>query len=742
MIPKIIHTIKTNKKNNYGWEDTLKSSYPDYIIDVWDINDLKQKNPDYDYDWQYENNGELGRLYLSYYYRFYVVFKYGGVFIEYESEIKSIPTDSFFIVNGFDCIDCRFFGFDKEENILSNIMSCLKLKPFVNKNWSLNLYNPGKVVSEALKTNNIPFDTDFNNKVIENITFLYNIEYQEDTYLIHKKYIPKSSIVIPVYNSEEFLKPCILSILNQTNQDFEAIFIDDGSTDSSIDIIKSYNDDRFIIIEKEHSGIVDSLNLGINRSLGEYIIRHDSDDIMLPHRLNYQINFMDADKTIDILSNGFKRWYPNNPEKDSYYSNNMGYIFKHDLLKGNKVAHPCVCMRASSIKKLPFKYEEYYKHAEDYKLWFTSLSHNLFIYSDKEVVTWYRQHDNQITKEKYDEMVRTTNIIKNAYTRGNNESNELTCIIPFQNEAHEIEKTVASIRGTAHVNILLINDCSTDEYNYKKIADIFECDYIETQSNMGVAACRDFGINHCRTEYFLLLDGHMRFYDMDWDIKLLNELKSHKNGIVTGNTLIFDYDVNKDTYNGEYQWGYKNISTRAAEVNMFNPGWEFTGTWTNKEFPGYEQDSIVPISCCMGAVYASNKTWWNKIDGLKGLEKWGQDEPYMSIKTWLAGGEVLLMKNFGVGHLYRSEAPYVVPNLQRLLNRVFLIFFFYKDQNDIKLCLENFKKLEGEQMYMKIINYFILKKDYLESLKNNFWNNIAIHELSWFEININNNVHQ
>ena len=90
---------------------------------------------------------------------------------------------------------------------------------------------------------------------------------------------------MPVYNGEKYLKECIDSVLNQTFTDFEFIIIDDGSTDNTESIIKSYTDDRIIYIKKKHDGISEALNLGIRRAIGLYIARMDADDIMYPNRL-------------------------------------------------------------------------------------------------------------------------------------------------------------------------------------------------------------------------------------------------------------------------------------------------------------------------------------------------------------------------------------------------------------------------------------------------------------------------
>jgi glycosyltransferase involved in cell wall biosynthesis len=104
--------------------------------------------------------------------------------------------------------------------------------------------------------------------------------------------LPDISIVMPVYNGKEFLNKAIDSILNQSFKNFEFIIIDDGSTDSSKEIIRSYTDNRIRFLEQENSGVAIALNNGIKISNSEIIARMDSDDISYPERLELQYTFL------------------------------------------------------------------------------------------------------------------------------------------------------------------------------------------------------------------------------------------------------------------------------------------------------------------------------------------------------------------------------------------------------------------------------------------------------------------
>ena len=92
----------------------------------------------------------------------------------------------------------------------------------------------------------------------------------------------KVSIIVPIFNSENYLEKCINSIINQTYKDIEVILINDGSTDSSIEICKKYavKDKRIKIINKKNTGVSNSRNIGIDNAKGKYIFFIDSDDYL------------------------------------------------------------------------------------------------------------------------------------------------------------------------------------------------------------------------------------------------------------------------------------------------------------------------------------------------------------------------------------------------------------------------------------------------------------------------------
>lgn len=113
---------------------------------------------------------------------------------------------------------------------------------------------------------------------------------------------PALSIIMPVYNAEKYLDYSIQSVLNQTYKDYELILVNDGSTDSSLEICRKYqlSDERIRIISQENRGISGARNAGINAAIAEYITFIDNDDIIHPRMYQIMLEHMISEK-LDLI---------------------------------------------------------------------------------------------------------------------------------------------------------------------------------------------------------------------------------------------------------------------------------------------------------------------------------------------------------------------------------------------------------------------------------------------------------
>ena len=214
------------------------------------------------------------------------------------------------------------------------------------------------------------------------------------------KHIPAISVMMVVYNAESFLKDSIDSILRQSFKDFEFIIIDDGSTDRTIEILHSYNDDRIVFYEHKHDYIA-SLNLGLSLCKGRYIARMDADDISLPERFEKQAAYLDEHPGTAVLGAALERFGEGIPTQLRRFSATPAEM-KVDLLFTCGLAHPSVMMRRAVICELG-GYDLEFEGMEDYELWCRVAREHQVTTLD-EVLLRYRIHPQQVTKnpsEKY-----------------------------------------------------------------------------------------------------------------------------------------------------------------------------------------------------------------------------------------------------------------------------------------------------------------------------------------------------
>jgi glycosyltransferase involved in cell wall biosynthesis len=105
---------------------------------------------------------------------------------------------------------------------------------------------------------------------------------------------PKVTVLMPAYNAGKYIGEAIASVLEQSFTDFELLIINDGSTDDTEKIIRSFHDPRIVLISQQNKGVSAALNLGLSHAHAPYIARFDADDVCLPNRLKVQYEFITA----------------------------------------------------------------------------------------------------------------------------------------------------------------------------------------------------------------------------------------------------------------------------------------------------------------------------------------------------------------------------------------------------------------------------------------------------------------
>ena len=108
-----------------------------------------------------------------------------------------------------------------------------------------------------------------------------------------KEKTAKVTVLMPAYNAGKYIAEAIESVLQQTFKDFQLLIINDGSTDNTEEIIRSFKDEGILLMNQSHKGIAVALNKGLSKANSPYIARFDADDICFPERLQKQISFLE-----------------------------------------------------------------------------------------------------------------------------------------------------------------------------------------------------------------------------------------------------------------------------------------------------------------------------------------------------------------------------------------------------------------------------------------------------------------
>jgi len=398
------------------------------------------------------------------------------------------------------------------------------------------------------------------------------------------KFNPKVSIVIPVYNGSNYLKEAIDSALSQTYENTEVIVINDGSNDNNKTdkICKSYGN-KIRYFKKENGGVASALNMGIEKMKGEYFSWLSHDDVYYPEKVEKQIQYLSR-----LENNSNIVLYANYEliDKDSNFIKRVE-LNHEELLEKPEYALLRGCINGITllIPKSAFekygKFDESLKVTQDYDMWRRIIKTYEFVHMD-EIYTKTRIHSKQDSnkhpdiwkegdklwikmmketpleiKERlegseynfYYEMVdflkrgtpyigaRTfaTEQMEGIYqkTIGTLKDIKVSIIIPFFNRIPLLITCVESVESQTHrdIEILLINDCSTDDVTglEKHIKRDARIRLISINKNKGPAYARNVGIDKATGEYIAFLDSDDEFLPEKIEEQLLEMYLSNYN---------------------------------------------------------------------------------------------------------------------------------------------------------------------------------------------------------------------
>lgn len=241
---------------------------------------------------------------------------------------------------------------------------------------------------------------------------------------------------------------------------------------------------------------------------------------------------------------------------------------------------------------------------------------------------------------------------------------KLTIIITCLDDYQECQSTIASIRSTAgdKPEIIVVDDASQIPLTLEDK----NCLLLRNEERAGVAGSRHLAALHATGDLLLLVDAHMRF-ENGWYEAAMQRAKDRPTTMHCC-TCIHLTPGNMDMAKAKGEYNGASINFYGPDRNKPDLTQFVEGIWLPPK-PGDD----FPIACVMGASYLMPKDFFLHVGGLRLLRDWGYDEPYLSLKWWLAGGDIRILKTVRIGHQFRQQSSYRTDTWKLWYNRLVII---------------------------------------------------------------------
>ena len=228
---------------------------------------------------------------------------------------------------------------------------------------------------------------------------------------------PYISVGIPFYNAEDYLEYAIKSVLAQSFKNFELILIDDGSTDNSLKIARSFKDSRIkVFSDGKNKKLPYRLNEIIHLAKYDYIARMDADDLMDVDRLKIQFNYLEINPNIDLVTTGMYSIGKNNEILGKRIPNDKMMVASEILSGLTNLLHASMLVRKEWCLRNLYQVDN--ALAEDYELWLSaSIKNDLKYHVIQEPLYYYREFEN-VKKEKMIKGYNTQIEVIRRYSNG------------------------------------------------------------------------------------------------------------------------------------------------------------------------------------------------------------------------------------------------------------------------------------------------------------------------------------
>lgn len=230
---------------------------------------------------------------------------------------------------------------------------------------------------------------------------------------------------------------------------------------------------------------------------------------------------------------------------------------------------------------------------------------------------------------------------------------QLSIVIPYLNDPDTLIGTIESIYDTIDVfdfEVVVVNDGSSDPLpkDYKLPPNAKHIDHFV---NIGVGQAFDTGVRVAQSENIILVGADIRFFDNGWASRMLKVINKHQKAFVCATCV--SHATGEKRYGADvaFYTTQKNLTKQHPRFHDETYRAIMEGKWRPRTGRG-----VYPIPSLMGTFYGVKKDWYNHVRGFELHYKWGVLEPYVSLKTWRMGGEILIDTDNSAMHIWRKPS--------------------------------------------------------------------------------------
>ena len=344
----------------------------------------------------------------------------------------------------------------------------------------------------------------------------------------------------------------------------------------------------------------------------------------------------------------------------------------------------------------------------------------------------------------------------------------LSIIMPYHNEGIQfIKKTIDSLTSTIDIpeyEIIVVDDCSDVPLELQGVT------VIRHTENIGVGAAFDTGVTRALYDNLILMGCDIRFLKNNWASKMIAEIESNENAMICSSTVAISLDelIITDNYISAFERERRRFKYNGARIlfrqsnkdmpdmpddfrTILNAQWLdrqiyslFASETDNKGFKehlkrvnniDYKENESYEVPCILGAFYGVRKRWYQYIDGFWGHKQWGTLEPYISLKSWMFGGNCLTAPHIETAHIFKENGTHDTPFASIIYNKLLVAnLLFYKYEREMLINhlpshdyvdkAKNMIKINNKEIQKKRMEYVIKSQmdvtDYIKKFNLNF----------------------